>query len=82
MPLYIDDRAPAHHNHDHELLITHVPVGTCFGDKVLVGTQKMHVIKVTILLKNEVKIGKIDKKYKTVKFDNIMKSTKNILIFS
>ena len=61
--------------------ITHFSVNMCFDDKVLGGTQKMQVIKVTILSKNEVKIWKIHNNTKKVKIDKIMTSTKNILFF-
>ncbi len=63
-PLYIDDRGPARPNHAQGRFITPFPGSVGFGDRVIVGYQKMQIIKVTILLKNEVKIWKISKKYK------------------
>ena len=61
--LFEHDRAPSRPNHVQGWFITNFSVCVCFPDKVLVGSQKMQVIKVTILLK-------------TVKFDEIMTSTK------
>ena len=54
--LFEYDRAPSRHNHVQGGFIMHFSVYVCFPDKVIVGSQKMQVIKVTILSKNEVKI--------------------------
>ena len=62
--LFEYDRAPSRHNHVQGGFIIHFSVYVCFPEKVILSYQKMQVIKVTILSKNEVKIWKIHKKYK------------------
>ncbi len=62
--LFEHDRAPSRHNHVQGGFIIHFSVYVCFPEKVILSYQKMQVIKVTILSKNEVKIWKIHKKYK------------------